>query len=212
MQKSHLIPATLAAALWLAGVTLAAADDTLDEDDDAPAGAESGQMQKPGDMGGRDMTGRMGRGARAKMHGAMMARQSGPTVVINIYPGGAMTMSPMSPMGMMGSGDESGKSMGMMGHGKMGHGKMGHGKMGHGMMHGMKHGGGERFPQALSAPGVRAMMEDHLAEMGRDQLKVGAVEIIDEDLAGVYIVDANNNEPDHRMVINRHTGAMMRAN
>lgn len=137
-----------------------------------------------------------------KMHGGAGKGDTGaPSVVINIYPGGGMDMGGMGMQrGMM----DDDRGMGPMRRGgrEMGGGMTG----GDGMM--MHRGRGRDLD--LSEGDVREMMNEHFAMMGRDDLELGTVTPIDDDLMNVEVATTEGREH-HRMVVNRHTGAMMRA-
>ncbi len=214
MRSTHFIISAAAAAIWLGGMTCVYAQDEhvahhADDAASAPTDAEAGTGRSSGDTGdgmkgcpmmagGKGMMGR-DKGMMAGMKGGQQA----PTVVINIYAGGEVATTEVGAArrghwmhhGMMAGGD-GGK--GMMGR----HGRM----MGHAMGQ-----GDTALEEDLSEDGVRTLMEKHLKVMGHGDLKVGQVALIDDDLASVEIVTAAD-ESHHRMVVNRHTGQMMRVN
>ena len=214
MRSTHFIISAAATAIWLGGMTSVYAQDEhaahhADDAASAPTDAEAGVGRGSGDTGdgmkgcpmmggGKGMMGR-GKGMMA----GMMDRQPAPTVVINIYAGGE------------GATTEVGTAMRghRMHHGMMSGGDGGRGMMGrHGRMMGHAMGKGDTaLEEDLSEDGVRTLMEKHLKAMGHSDLKVGQVALIDDDLASVQIVSAAG-EPHHRMVVNRHTGQMMRVN
>jgi len=179
-------------------------------------------MMQGGGASGMEGMGKMHE-MMAKMHGRKHGGASGTTIIINIHPGGEVAMGRMGGMmedrGRMQMMQGEGSGMGMM-HGEgSGMGMMRRGEQdgGMGMMRGegggmmagpMRRGTGEDLD--LSADDVRARMEKHLAQMGRD-LTLGEIAPIDEDLISVEIL-TEGGEPHHRMVVNRHSGAMMRAN
>ncbi len=159
---------------------------------------EGSQQQAPGGSGkgmmGGMMHGMMGHGGMG-----MMGHGGAPAVVINIYPGGGMSMMGPGMGGMMGRG------MGMMGQGGMG--MMG-GMMGSGQGMGMMGPAGEGTDRNLSADDVRQGMGAHMSRMGGG-LELGAVRELDDDLVDVEVTDQAGG-PARRIIINRHTGAMMR--
>lgn len=123
--------------------------------------------------------------------------------------GRANIMADDSDSDMFGPGRDAYGGMGMgMGRGMMGGGMMMGPMAGDGMQGGMHRGRGRDLD--LSEDDVREMMSEHFAMMGRDDLTVSTVSPIDDDLMSVDIATTDGQEH-HRMVVNRHSGAMMRA-
>ncbi len=206
MRSIHFIISAAAAVIWLGGTTCVYAQDEhaahhADDATSVPTDVEASAEQSKGCpmMGG-------GKGMMAGGKGMMAAKMGGqqaPTVVINIYAGGEVATTEVGA-GMRGH---------RMHHGMMAGGDGGKGMMGrHGSMMGHAKGQGDTaLAEDLSEDGVRTLMEKHLKVMGHGDLKVGQVALIDDDLASVEIVTAAD-ESHHRMVVNRHTGQMMRVN
>ena len=165
------------------------------------SGGGAGMMQ--GGMGG--MMGKHGRGM-GKMHGRHGGHHGrGPSVVINIYPGGGMGM--MGHGGGMMSG-----GMGMMGQGggMMSGGGMDMMGQGGGMMSGggMMRGQGAASDQPITADQARVRMTAMMARMGGG-MALGEVKELDEDLIDAELTDPGGASAG-RMIMNRHSGAMMR--
>jgi hypothetical protein len=85
------------------------------------------------------------------------------------------------------------------------------GKMDHGGMAMMDHGASADVDLKMSEDQVRSMMEKHLQRMAGSDLQVGQVTTIDDDLISTEILGEDGSSHG-RMVVNRHSGAMMRAN
>ncbi|MDT8345429.1 MAG: hypothetical protein RQ752_13480, partial [Thermohalobaculum sp.] len=107
--------------------------------------------------------------------------------------------------GMMGGGMGYGMGPGMMGPG-MGYG-MGPGMMGPGMGYGMGQGAAEPLDRDLSAEAAQHVLEHRLAWGGNPNLKLGKVEVRDDDTIDAEIVTKDGSLVE-RLEIDRHTGRM----
>ena len=159
---------------------------------DAPA-----QPAANADMMGNMMGGMM-KGDMMKGGMGMMGRCDSPAVVINVLPGGQMSMGHMKSMGMMGDGIGD-DGMGMMGMGDMS-----------GMMPDARGPDAKGERKDMSAEDVRNFMQSRLDKMPHGPAKVGDIAALDDNLFSVQLLN-EMGEKMHRLVINRHTGKMMQA-
>ena len=138
-------------------------------------------------------------------------RREAPDVVINIYPGGGMDMMRGGMMsGRMG---KMGHGGGMMGQGGMmsggGKGMMGQGGMMSGRGMGMMDQGLDLAPdQKITVDQARERMTAMMERMG-GVMAIGEVKELDQDLIDAELTEPGGS-PAGRMIINRHSGAMMR--
>ena len=124
-----------------------------------------------------------GRGMQRRHKMRESHHSQAPTVVINIYSGGGMGMD------MMGHGG----GMGMMGQGG-------------GMM---MDGDSAATDRQITAVEVREHMAGMVGRMNGGW-QVSEVEVLDQDLISAELTEADGTVV-RRMIVNRHSGAMMRA-
>ena len=188
--------------------TFAQHEDHHPDQSSEPTGSTQSARHDGAEGEGAGMGGMMGRGGMGKMHGH---HGGAPSVVINIYPGGGMSMMSGAGKGMMGQhGMMRGDRMGMMGEGgMMSGGGMGMMRQG-GMMSdgGMMMDRGQATDQQVTVEQVRERMAAMMERMGGG-MTLGEVKELDEDLIDAELTDASGSAAG-RMIINRHSGAMMR--
>jgi hypothetical protein len=169
-----------------------ALDATARSDAQAP-----GQMTTPDSASSPNMMDGVMKGDMMK-GGGMMGRCASPAVVINVFPGGQMSMGEMKPMGMMGAG-MSDDGAGMMGMEDMA-----------GMMAGASAAGTKVERKDMSAEDVRNLVQSRLDKLPHGPVKVGDITALDDNLFSAQLLN-EMGEKMHRLVINRHTGKMMQA-
>lgn len=185
------------------------ASEGVSENGDATAGgASDGQAAGMHHGQSGHMSKGHGDGRRGHHRHHRRMRHEAPDVVINIYPGGGMDMMrgdmmsrhmAMMKQGGMMSGGNKGHMGGMMSDGM---GMMGQG----GMM--MGEGEASAEAQPVTVDQVRERMAAMMERMGGG-MAIGEVKELDEDLIDAELTDPSG-APAGRMIINRHSGAMMR--
>ncbi len=205
MKASHLLRGILVSAWSMTGFGIALAQDSTDSAQsgagDMPMAHHGGADSRSKATGGMQMQGGGGHMMRGDSPGGMMAHHQAmmgsgaPTVVINIYPGGGVSMQQMPMAGRHGGSGPMGGMMGQMGHGRM---------MSHG---GMMEESAQHDPVTVDS--VRERLTARLGAMPQHGHHVGEITALDDDLINAEIVD-DDGAVVRRIIFNRHTGESMR--